>query len=159
MTKVYIVKISPVVTLYFPLVENIQSSFCTPRGVLVLVFASQADKVLFWQRRKSFICSVIAEKVMRNGNIWHISVTKLRLCQLQALTTVRTLCFVLISQFLLPIEFSWNGLAQTEKLSYIFLIEQFAHFKGKSDMKLSKLILNWTVKNNSYAYQFGLTTS
>ena len=120
MTKGYIVKISPVVTLYFPLVENIQSSFCTPRGVLVLVFASQAGKVLFWQRRKSFICSVIAEKVMKNGNIWHISVTKLHHCHLQALTTTRTLCFVLIIQFLLPIVFSWNGLAQTEKLSYIF---------------------------------------
>lgn len=92
----YIVKISPVVTLYFPLVENIQSRFCTARGVLVLVFASQAGKLLFWQRRISFICSVIAEKVMRNGNIWHISVTKLHHCQLQPLTTALTLCFLLI---------------------------------------------------------------
>ena len=60
------------VTLHFPLVENIHPSFCTLRGVLVLVFASQGGMLLQWQRKKSFICSV---KVVRNRKIGYISTT------------------------------------------------------------------------------------
>ena len=41
--------------LYFPLVENVQPSFCTFGGVLVLVFPSQVRKVFFLQRRKTFM--------------------------------------------------------------------------------------------------------
>jgi len=48
-----IFQLSRFVTLHFPLVENIQPSFCTLGGVLVLVFASQVGKLLFWQCRKS----------------------------------------------------------------------------------------------------------
>ena len=61
-----------------PFVENIQPSFCTLGSVLVLVFASQVGRLLFWQRRKSLICGDIAEKVMENGKKWQISGAKLR---------------------------------------------------------------------------------
>ena len=55
------------VTLHLPLIENSQPSFSTLGGVLVLAFASQVGKLLFWQRKKSFICGDIGEKVMENG--------------------------------------------------------------------------------------------
>lgn len=46
-----IFKLSRSVTLHFPLVENVQRSFCTLRGVVVLILASQVCKLPFWQRR------------------------------------------------------------------------------------------------------------
>jgi len=107
--------------------KTLKPSFCALRGVLVLVFASQVGKLLFGQRRKFFICSDIAEKVMRNGKIWHISMAKLRYSQLQTMTSTLTLCLVdatLCADRLVAITdcIFWEFIG-SDKLSYILLID------------------------------------
>ena len=128
-----IFQLSRFVTLHsVPLIENIQPTFCSLRGVLVLVFASQVGNPRPWQRRKFFIFSDIVERVKRNGKIWHISVPKLRHCQLQRATTALTLCCVdamLCADWLVSITdcIFWD-LIGPYKLSYIFEIGQNDYF-------------------------------
>ena len=57
-----ILQFSRFVTLHFQLVENIQQSF----KCFGLVFASQADKLLFCERRKSVLCGRIGKSLCRN---------------------------------------------------------------------------------------------
>lgn len=42
-----IFKLTRLVMLYFPLVENIQASFCALEAVVVLIFTSQVGKLPF----------------------------------------------------------------------------------------------------------------
>ena len=100
-------KLSSFATLYFPLVKNVQSSFCTLGGVLVLVFASQIRKVFFVENLSSAVLSL--------KRTWEIENVNLRCLihqqQHDVLLTALKQCFKLIGYFPLPIVFYWIWLA------------------------------------------------
>ena len=104
--------------------------------ILVLVFASQVGRLLFWQRRKSItvVISLKGSWEMKwfSKSPWlntAITATK-------ALNALRWLAsFYYLFYFL---GFHWL------KQSILYFLN-LAIFKGKSYPKLFKLILNWTI--------------